>query len=81
MIFENEKLNIYLVDDAPYNLLVMKELLKTLPCVNEVQTALSGQQAIDNIISPVNIVATNGKKMSKFNYIFMDLNMPVMDGI
>eukprot|EP00347_Sterkiella_histriomuscorum_P017803 403347931 len=65
------------IDDSPYNLLVMKELLKTIPNVYETQTALNGQQAIDAILNPNNLL----NNRSTFDYIFMDLNMPVMDGI
>eukprot|EP00347_Sterkiella_histriomuscorum_P000345 403376220 len=75
------EINVFLVDDAPFNLLVMQKLLNKYKQVHCVQTALNGKQAIDALYSNDNIYYYNNRAFSKFDYIFMDLHMPVMDGI
>ena len=62
-----------IVDDSPYNLFVMEELLKTFTNMKKIMTALNGLEAIEIIQQ----VYANGKN---FDYIFLDLHMPVMDG-
>ena len=59
-------LNILVVDDAEENLFVMQAFLKREPHIIDV--AEDGQEALD--------------KMKKFDYdlVFMDMQMPVMDG-
>eukprot|EP00347_Sterkiella_histriomuscorum_P011413 403372549 len=76
-----QEVNVFLVDDAPFNLLVMQQLLKKFKQVRCVQTALNGKQAIEALYSNDNIYYYNNRAFSKFDYIFMDLHMPVMDGI
>ncbi len=61
-------LSVLLVDDSPYNLLVLNELLKSIPKVTSVKTAMNGEQALEAI------------EREHFNCVFMDLHMPVMDG-
>ena len=55
------------VDDNEANLKLISELL--LEQVNEVSTAVNGQEAVDIC------------KHEKFAMIFMDIQMPIMDGI
>ncbi len=55
------------VDDNEANLKLINELL--LEQVNEVSTVVNGQEAVDIC------------KHEKFSMIFMDIQMPVMDGI
>ena len=57
-----------IVDDSPYNLLVLKELLKTISKVSSVSTALNGELALEAMLR------------EPFDCVFMDLHMPVMDG-
>eukprot|EP00347_Sterkiella_histriomuscorum_P019575 403341108 len=76
-----QDINVFLVDDAPYNLLVMQQLLKQLKQVRCIQTALNGKQAIEALFQKENIYYSNNRAFCKFDYIFMDLHMPVMDGI
>eukprot|EP00347_Sterkiella_histriomuscorum_P020099 403339107 len=73
-----QDINVFLVDDAPYNLLVMQQLLKQLKQVRCVQTALNGKQAIEALYSKENICYSNNRAFSKFDYIFMDLHMPAI---
>ncbi|MDR0323735.1 MAG: response regulator, partial [Treponema sp.] len=59
---------VLVVDDVPVNLQVVKGLLE--PYGIKVYTAASGQEAVDKVCS--------GKK---YDLVFMDHMMPVMDGI
>eukprot|EP00347_Sterkiella_histriomuscorum_P022901 403336731 len=79
--FNQKKLNILVVDDAPYNLLVMNELLKQIEKVKQIETALNGFKAVEMILSQENISQISDQKYSEFNYIFLDLHMPVQDGV
>ena len=67
VISKNSQLTILLVDDTPFNNVVLKKLLdkfaiETLMCSN-------GLEAVEQV------------KETVFGMIFMDINMPVMDGI
>lgn len=62
---------ILLVDDQTYNLFVLEQLLSTLPNVGIVEKAMHGLEAIAMI---------KANKAKQFDLIFMDLNMPIMDG-
>ncbi len=59
-------LRILLVDDAEDNLFVLKAFLKKEP--HEVETAVNGQEALDKMMA------------SRYDLVFMDMQMPVMDG-
>lgn len=69
-------LRLLLVDDQPYNLFVLREILLTINPTYIVDEALNGQIALDLILSP------NRKQglSSVYDVIFMDLHMPVLDG-
>lgn len=60
-------IQILAVDDHPSNLKLVKALLEGMGC--EVQTALNGQEALDQY------------QARDFDLILMDIQMPVMDGI
>lgn len=59
-------LRILLVDDDPYNVLILKKYLPSPPL--EVETAVNGRAAVDAILN------------QRPDIIFMDLEMPVMCG-
>ena len=63
------KKKVLIVDDSPFVLFTTKNMLNTLnvPCVS----VCSGADAID-------IIKNNGEE---FAFIFMDCNMPMLDGI
>jgi len=63
--------NILLVDDNPFNLMVAQTLIKSNGF--KVKTALNGELAI-------NTALTAAKEGNPFTLVFMDLQMPVMDG-
>jgi len=64
-------INIMIVDDNPFNLLVVEKLI--LSQGYNVHTAYNGQQAIEK----VKFLASHGEFLQ---LIFMDCQMPVMDG-
>ncbi len=68
------------MDDSPYNLFILQEILLTMDNTRrlKIKTALNGQEAIDIITDNSNLM--NGRKQSKYNIIFLDLHMPVLDG-
>jgi len=58
-----------LVDDNSYNLFVLREMILMVHPL-QIEEAMNGQEALDKVLSE-----------GPFDLIFMDLNMPVMDGI
>ena len=70
-----------IVDDNPYNLFIMKELLESIDPSFEIKTALNGEEALKVITDPNYIkVLDLSPPLSHFKVIFMDLHMPVLDG-
>jgi CheY-like chemotaxis protein len=65
---------VLIVDDLDVNLLVAKGLLKHYGL--KIDTAISGVEAIDKVRA-----VENGPENEKYDLIFMDHMMPVMDGI
>ena len=63
-----------IVDDNAFNLIPLSTLLQTLGVT--ARQALSGQEAIDLFIEDRKKTCCN----VKFQVVFMDLNMPIMDG-
>ena len=57
------------VDDSAYNLFVLEELFSEICPLIKVDTALNGQIAIDKYL-----------KYNIYDYILLDLNMPVLNG-
>lgn len=60
------------MDDSAYNLFVMQELLQIIPTIKQIKTALNGQECLD-------VVQAN--KSQPFDMIFLDIHMPILDGI
>lgn len=64
------------VDDSPYNLFVLQELIRSaVEGPVEIDTALNGQLALEVIEQTVK---QSGKAM--YDFMFLDLMMPVLDG-
>ena len=68
----NNKFKILVVDDDPFNIWAMQALFKNLDA--EIHSAYNGQEAIDKLIQQESDAKT------KYNLIFMDCQMPIMDG-
>jgi len=62
-----KKCNILIVDDILMNRILLKELLQQIPC--EIKEAKNGIEAIDIL------------KTSKIDIVFMDIEMPKMNGL
>ncbi|GAB1411256.1 hypothetical protein MASR1M90_24100 [Desulfovibrionales bacterium] len=62
-----KQLSILVVEDDPINALAVSKLLEK--CGHQVHTAHNGQEAIELA------------KVRAFDFIFMDIEMPVMDGL
>lgn len=65
------------MDDTSYNLFVLKEIILSINPSIEVQTANNGKECLDIVMAPENIKNNNS---TKFDLIFLDLHMPIMDG-
>jgi len=74
-----KKISILIVDDSAYNLFILQELLLTMENVDRetIKQAYNGQEALDIITSRENLIELS---RSKFDIIFLDLHMPVLDG-
>jgi CheY-like chemotaxis protein len=76
------------VDDSPYNLFVMGELIKSNNAQVDVVNAINGKEAIEIMMTKENLKApeqspTNQDappNKSTFNLVFLDFHMPVLDG-
>ncbi len=68
------------MDDSPFNIFVLKELISLEPSLQdyEIDTALNGQEALENVCENCSSGGGNGK--CKYSFIIMDLHMPIMDG-
>ena len=66
------KLKILVVDDSTYNLFVMQMILEEVKDMQlEIVTALNGRIAVDTVTQ---------HSAAPFDIVFLDLQMPVMDG-
>ena len=69
---------ILVVDDEPYNQMAVINLLSVLGLQDidiVVYKAINGQEAVDMVTNDVQEL-----QYSRFDLIFMDYNMPVLDG-
>ena len=64
---------VLIVDDSPYNLFVLQELIESLDLGIEVETAINGQEAVDTITEL-------HQKGENYDMVLMDLHMPILDG-
>ena len=67
---EKAKYNFLIVDDTPLNLLILETFIMAENKTNSVVKVYNGQQALDAMI----------KQPTHFDLVFMDCNMPVMNG-
>ncbi len=67
------------MDDSPYNLFILQEILLTMEITDRelIKQALNGQEALNIITSRENLMENY---ISKFDIIFLDFHMPVLDG-
>ena len=65
---------ILLVDDDPIANFINKRLLEKMQIAKEVKVLLNGEEAIDYVKEVIE------NSLSLPEYIFLDINMPVMDG-
>lgn len=70
---DERQVRILLVDDQAFNLICLENLIESSFANSVIETALNGQIALDKVIE-------NDKEGTTFDIIFMDINMPVMDG-
>ena len=85
---ELPSIRVLVVDDSPYNLFVMGELIKSINPQVTVVNAINGKEAIDILMTKENLRSTEmspsnneePNKKSTFSLVFLDLHMPVLDG-
>lgn len=71
---------VLIVDDSSYNLIVMKELIGAIKGDHgveyQIKTALNGKEAVEVILESI---VKESRKIN-FDLLFIDLQMPVLDG-
>ena len=73
---EVSPIKVLVVDDTAYNIFVMKELLSQIkPRDIEVLTACNGQAAVE-VVTELN----KPGRAAPISLVFMDIQMPIMDG-
>lgn len=65
------EIRVLIVDDSPYNLFVLKELLLKISPNIKITESLNGEDAINKV---------RDYNTNPFDFILMDLQMPVMTG-
>ncbi|MDB4835457.1 response regulator [Cyclobacteriaceae bacterium] len=68
VVSTDQQLNVLLVEDDEVNLFIAKQLLQKLSIPVVVYEATNGQEAIEEVLN------------NDINFIFMDLQMPIMNG-
>ena len=63
-----------MVDDSSYNLFVLRELIESIDSKLELESAMNGREAIDQVVS-------YSEDNKTFDFILMDMQMPIMDGL
>ena len=66
---------VLIVDDNPMNILVIQSYLKSINLQGD--QALNGKEAVDKVKER----ASNRDCCTTYKLVFMDINMPIMDGI
>ena len=66
--------NILIVDDTPFNVLVLEKFIKEIDAKTHIYKAFNGKEAVEQFI------ALKQQENRGFDLIFMDCNMPIMDG-
>lgn len=70
-----KKINsIYIIDDDPITVFGIRKILELVLNCEEISTFGHGQSALENIVS----ILANGKEIPEV--LFLDINMPIMDG-
>lgn len=70
-----KKLNVLIIDDNPADIILMEEVLGDTDFVDKLYSKNSGKEAISFLIDSLN---DSGKSLP--DLIFLDINMPIMDG-
>jgi CheY-like chemotaxis protein len=68
--------HVLIVDDSTYNLFVLEELLKEIDNTMILIKALNGKEAVDAMTRNLDTKTKN----SLFDFVLMDLHMPILDG-
>lgn len=76
-----KKINcILLVDDDPTTNFLNQELIEELEVTNSVHVTWNGQEALDYLNGVGKYRTKDSTNFPRPNIIFLDINMPVMDG-
>ena len=70
-----------IVDDQPFNLMTLKEIMKAkFGLANEIDQATNGQEALDLVKADTQKNKAQCMNYSSYKLIIMDCQMPIMDG-
>ncbi|KAL4455741.1 hypothetical protein ABPG74_003151 [Tetrahymena malaccensis] len=73
---EKQYLNILICDDSAFNIKILQRLLLNFKKYKmSIDTCLSGEEAIEKFLQK-----NKPNSQEPYNYIFLDWNMPIMDG-
>lgn len=67
--YKHKKLSLLVCNDDPFQLLIISSNLQNLRYVQKIQEASNGQEALNLV-----------QQKPQFDMIFLDLDMPIMDG-
>lgn len=69
-------MKVLIVDDIPYNQMGLNMLIKNLDSVESIEFAYNGREALEKVRAKI-----DQQPDELYHIIFMDVNMPEMDGI
>ena len=70
------EIKVLIVDDSPYNLFVLREMISRLDHLAVVDQALNGLEALNRIEE----LSNRSQGQDHYDLILMDLHMPILDG-
>ena len=89
-----QPLRVLVVDDSPYNLFVLQELIGQIDPGIVLETAMNGKEALERVADALKRgdgcqgeegkagedIRGNTSLLKPYDVIFLDIHMPVMDG-
>lgn len=77
MAYKQKKLTVLIANDDAFQLLILTTSLSQLKCIDKIDKATNGKEAIDMVKQNQNLISDHS---FYYDLIFLDLNMPICDG-